>query len=321
MSYQSFLKSTASQTNKTPSPASIHRKPPPASGAPVTPSISSIHSTVTSIATPNSNANLPFTPASSTASSAYPPVATPAPISTSNTPLKEPSRTPLKEPSRTPLNQAQIDAAMIACLNLQTTATSLHGKRPFAALLLGPDNSTVLLTHSSISHVQHAETELARLATVHFSQKYLAACTLVSTWEPCAMCTGTLYWSNIGRLVYAASEEKLKDLTGGYNEENMTMSLPCRDVLKHGQKDVEVIGPVSGWEEKIVEESGKWWKEHQAQEDGRLREGSVNGSEKPGSLSSARHGTPTTWTGEETVLSRIDDEGEYKAELDIDWMR
>jgi len=136
------------------------------------------------------------------------------------------------------------------------------------------------------------------------------------------MCTGTLYWSNIGRLVYAAAEEKLKGLTGGNNDENMTMSLPCRDVLKAGQKDVEVIGPVNGWEEKVVEESGKWWKEHQAQENaGRLRNGSVSGSERQGSLSSMRHGTPTTWTGEENVLSSIDDEGEYKAELDIDWMR
>jgi tRNA(Arg) A34 adenosine deaminase TadA len=221
-----------------------------------------------------------------------------------------------------PLTKEQIDTAMGACLDLQKTATTLHDKRPFAALLLGPDNSTILLTHYSISHVQHAETELARLASIHFSQKYLASCTLVSTWEPCAMCTGTLYWSNIGRLVYAASEEKLNDLTGGHNEENMTMSLPCREVLKHGQKDVEVIGPVSGWEENVIEESGKWWKDHQARENaGKLREGSVNGIEKPGSLSSMRHGTPTTWTGEEAVLSSIDDEGEYKAELDIDWMR
>lgn len=136
------------------------------------------------------------------------------------------------------------------------------------------------------------------------------------------MCTGTLYWSNIGRLVYAASEEKLKELTGGHNEENMTMSLPCRSVLKAGQKDVEVIGPVSSWEQKVIEQSRKWWEEHQSKDPEKtMREGSVNGSEKPGSLSSMRQGTPTTWTGEESVLSSIDDEGEYKAELDIDWMR
>ena len=136
------------------------------------------------------------------------------------------------------------------------------------------------------------------------------------------MCTGTLYWSNIGRLIYAASESKLKDLTGGHNDENMTMSLPCRDVLKAGQKDVEVIGPVNGWEQKVVEESGKWWKEHQSNiSERREREGSVDGSVKPESLSSMRQGTPSTWRGDDNVLSSINDEGEYKAELDIDWMR
>lgn len=227
------------------------------------------------------------------------------------------------QPVRKPPSEAQINAALKSCLDQQIAATTYHEKRPFAALLLGPDNTTVLLTHYSISHVQHAEAELARLASIHFSQKYLAACTLVSTWEPCAMCTGTLYWSNIGRLLFAASEEKLNELTGGNNDENMTMSLPSRTVLKAGQKDVEVIGPVAGWEEKVVEESGKWWKEHQSKQQptGRPRDGSINGSDKPGSLSSQQQGTPTTWTAEDNVLSSIDDEGEYKAELDIDWMK
>ncbi|EXJ73170.1 uncharacterized protein A1O5_04320 [Cladophialophora psammophila CBS 110553] len=314
MSYQSYLKSTAAYANsKTPSPGSTHRKPPPTSAPSNTPSFSSIHSTLTKNATTTST-NAPFTPASSTNS--------PANLSAPKILPVSGSSIPTREPTRTPLTKEQIDAALKACLDLQITAATLHEKRPFAALLLGPDNTTSLLTHFSISHVQHAETELARLATLHFTQEYLAACTLVSTWEPCAMCAGTLYWSNIGRLLYAASEEKLKDLTGGNNKENMTMSLPCRDVLKAGQKDTEVIGPVKGWEEKVVEESAKWWKEHQSNESvRRLREGSVNGSERAGSLSSMRHGTPTTWTGEETVLSSIDDEGEYKAELDIDWMR
>lgn len=96
------------------------------------------------------------------------------------------------------------------------------------------------------------------------------------------MCTGTIYWSNIGRIVYAASEEKLKDLTGADNDENMTLSLPCRDVLKTGQKTVEVIGPVPKWEERVVRESGKWWKEHEPLNSERQRAGSVNGSTKTG---------------------------------------
>ena len=89
------------------------------------------------------------------------------------------------------------------------------------------------------------------------------------------MCTGTIYWANIGRLIYAASEEELNKLTGAGNGENLTMSLPCREVLKRGQKAVEVLGPVKPWDDRVIKESGKWWKKHTAQEK------DVNGSRKP----------------------------------------
>ncbi|KAL1302899.1 hypothetical protein AAFC00_003224 [Neodothiora populina] len=147
---------------------------------------------------------------------------------------------PPRPPPPTP---AQLTTNLRTCLTLQTTAVNQHSKRPFYALLMGPDHSTILLTHASISHVEHAESCLARLAALHFSPAYLWSCTLYSTWEPCAMCAGTIYWANIGRVVYAASEEHLKRLTGEGNEDNFTMSLGCRVVLASGQKDVQVFGP------------------------------------------------------------------------------
>jgi hypothetical protein len=90
------------------------------------------------------------------------------------------------------------------------------------------------------------------------------------------MCTGTIYWANIGRLVYAASEDDLNKLTGTGNSENMTMSLPCREVLKRGQKAVEVVGPVKLWDEKVMRESGKWWRKHSTEP-----EKKVNGAGEP----------------------------------------
>ena len=60
------------------------------------------------------------------------------------------------------------------------------------------------------------------------------------------MCAGTLYWSNIGTLVYLASEKALQDVIGKDNEENMTMDLPCREVFAKGQKDIRVVGPLDG---------------------------------------------------------------------------
>ena len=93
-------------------------------------------------------------------------------------------------PDRKPITREQIEAGINACLEIQRRAVTF-GKRPFAACLLGPDNETVLLMHQSVDQVNHAESSLARLAYCHYSKEYLWQCTLVSTWEPCAMCSGT----------------------------------------------------------------------------------------------------------------------------------
>ena len=45
------------------------------------------------------------------------------------------------------------------------------------------------------------------------------------------MCAGTVYWANIGRLVFAVGEERLRELMGEANEENFTIRLGCRKVF------------------------------------------------------------------------------------------
>lgn len=163
-----------------------------------------------------------------------------------------------------PFTPAQLDEASLKCLNLQQSGQTIHGKRPFAAILLAPDNQTQLMSSLSLSHVRHAECELARNAADNYAWDYLAGCTMVSTWEPCAMCAGTIYWAHIGRLVYLASEKTLQKLTGTGNVDNLTMDLPCRDVFGAGQMQVEIIGPLTeeGWEARVVEESKRYWVEH-----------------------------------------------------------
>ncbi len=60
--------------------------------------------------------------------------------------------------------------------------------------------------------------------------------------------------------MYVASEARLREIVGKGNEENFTMTMACREVLRGGQKDVQVIGPVEGWEDVVVRESdeGYW---------------------------------------------------------------
>ena len=54
----------------------------------------------------------------------------------------------------------------------------------------------------------HAEMIALTAAFNTLGSKYLMEATLYVTVEPCLMCAGALYWSKIGRIVYAAADDK-----------------------------------------------------------------------------------------------------------------
>ena len=54
----------------------------------------------------------------------------------------------------------------------------------------------------------HAEMQAITSGTEFLGGKYLRDCTLYVTLEPCPMCAGALYWSQITRIVYGAKDEK-----------------------------------------------------------------------------------------------------------------
>lgn len=54
----------------------------------------------------------------------------------------------------------------------------------------------------------HAEMIALTAAFNKINSKYLPDATLYVTIEPCLMCSGALYWSKIGRIVYGGSDEK-----------------------------------------------------------------------------------------------------------------
>ncbi|MEY2683427.1 MAG: hypothetical protein RJA09_571 [Pseudomonadota bacterium] len=117
------------------------------------------------------------------------------------------------------------------------------GRHPFGAVLVGPDGDTLLAEQGNINTVNHAESTLARQAADNWPAELLAACTLVTTFEPCAMCAGTIYWAGIGGVLYGAAETDLLTLTGNHPE-NPTLDVPCRLVFERGQRPVTVQGPV-----------------------------------------------------------------------------
>ena len=54
----------------------------------------------------------------------------------------------------------------------------------------------------------HAEIQAITAASEFLGGKYLIGCTLYVTLEPCVMCGGALYWSQIDKVVFAARDEK-----------------------------------------------------------------------------------------------------------------
>ncbi|RYH73466.1 nucleoside deaminase [Flavobacteriaceae bacterium 144Ye] len=54
----------------------------------------------------------------------------------------------------------------------------------------------------------HAEMQAITAAANFLGGKYLHNCTLYVTLEPCQMCAGALYWSQISKIVYGASDEE-----------------------------------------------------------------------------------------------------------------
>ncbi|KRE72797.1 hypothetical protein ASG77_08415 [Arthrobacter sp. Soil762] len=121
-----------------------------------------------------------------------------------------------------------------------------HGNHPFGALLADGEGQVLLQAENTVvtdgDATGHAETNLVRLASRKFGAPILNDCTLYTSCEPCAMCSGAIYWAGIGRVVYALAETSLLALTGSHPE-NPTLEVPCRIVFNGGQRHTSVAGP------------------------------------------------------------------------------
>ncbi|MGB9672994.1 MAG: nucleoside deaminase [Anaerolineales bacterium] len=135
-----------------------------------------------------------------------------------------------------------------------------HGNHPFGALLATKEGEVLLEAENTVNTEKdctgHAETNLMRMASKRYSPQFLQNCTLYTSTEPCAMCSGAIYWGGVGRVVFGLSEAELREMTGNHPE-NPTLDLPCREVFNHGQRQVEVVGPIALAEAKEVH-AGFW---------------------------------------------------------------
>lgn len=93
----------------------------------------------------------------------------------------------------------------------EAEAAYKKGEVPVGAIIVAKDrviarshNLTELLNDVTA----HAEMQAITAASNYIGGKFLHGCTLYVTLEPCQMCAGALYWSQIERIVYGAVDEE-----------------------------------------------------------------------------------------------------------------
>ncbi|WP_430410704.1 nucleoside deaminase [Kordia sp.] len=85
------------------------------------------------------------------------------------------------------------------------------GEVPVGAVIV-IDNRVIARGHNLTETLNdvtaHAEMQAITAAANFLGGKYLKRCTLYVTLEPCQMCAGALYWSQISNIVYGARDEE-----------------------------------------------------------------------------------------------------------------
>lgn len=117
---------------------------------------------------------------------------------------------------------------------------SRRGDNPFGSLLV-LDGEVVAearnAVHTADDITAHPEHDLAKVAARELGPAASEA-TLYTSTEPCPMCTGALYHAGVGRVVYSAGVEDVRELVGP------GLLIPCAELFERGQREVTVEGPV-----------------------------------------------------------------------------
>ncbi len=146
--------------------------------------------------------------------------------------------------------------------NREAVQARSTGNTPFGAVLVDASGEIIMrqgnAEHDLHDATAHAEFVLASRASRTYDKQYLWGCTLYTTCEPCPMCTGGIYWANIGKIVFGITEERLLEMTGA-DDKNPTFHMGAEKIIAAGQKEIALEGPVPEMEEEIVEVHKGFW--------------------------------------------------------------
>ncbi|MFT3800486.1 MAG: nucleoside deaminase [Burkholderiaceae bacterium] len=145
-------------------------------------------------------------------------------------------------------------------IQLADRARARGSHRPFGAVIIGPHDEILAEAVNTNTETgdctAHAETSAIRLVSPRHSRDELAQATLYSSAEPCVMCAGAIFWSNIGRVVYGIDAERLR-VFRGERQDQRDAELSCRDVFRASPHPIECIGPAL-IDEASASHAGAW---------------------------------------------------------------
>ncbi len=127
-----------------------------------------------------------------------------------------------------------------------------RGDNPFGSLLVD-EHGHILMEDENTQDTEnditgHPELKIARRAAAKYDEEFLRKCTMYNSAEPCTMCTGAIYWSGIGRIVFGISKERLNEIK---NNGVGSINYSIHDLLGNSGKTFEVVGPMEDMKEEV----------------------------------------------------------------------
>jgi tRNA(adenine34) deaminase len=129
-------------------------------------------------------------------------------------------------------------------LAIAASRTALDaGDSPYGAVLVSAGGEVLHVAanrqNTERDITAHAEVVLVREAAARLGAAALSGATVYASGEPCAMCSGALYWAGVRRIVYAAPNEVMNALFSGEQ-----LPIRCAEVLAGASRKVQVDGPL-----------------------------------------------------------------------------
>lgn len=161
-------------------------------------------------------------------------------------------------PTETPLDDR--DALYLREAIRWSQVARERGNRPFGAVVVASDGRVLSEAWNCNTETgdctAHAEVTAIRQLAGRADRDTLAQATLYSSAEPCVMCAGAIFWSNIGRVVFGIDAVRLR-VFRGERAEQRDAELSCRDVFAASPHRIECIGPALV-DEASVPHEGFW---------------------------------------------------------------